>query len=209
MISLLLWETQFHLTFCKFLPPLIIYVRRVRCEVGGDPSRSKPLISGVGPHLCTIFAEFANILPPGTLAGGNTGHNIIVSIKLARISSNLLKTYLFIYVISNYSSSVWLGLSEPAGSTKHSEHKIVSWTSSLDLSDILSLLFNILMLLVIPVVFLSMVISLASSLRQTTSGSGLPWVAHSRVTLLPSVWTMSELLRLSTILGGTDGTENN
>ena len=54
-----------------------------------------------------------------------------------------------------------------------------------------------------PVLFLSTVISLASSLLQTTSGSGDPEATHSRVTLLPSVWTMSELLRLSTILGGT------
>ena len=55
----------------------------------------------------------------------------------------------------------------------------------------------------IPVVFLSMVISLASSLRHTTSGSGEPEATHSSVTLLPSVCTMSELLRLSTIRGGT------
>ena len=54
-----------------------------------------------------------------------------------------------------------------------------------------------------PVLFLSTVISLASSLLQTTSGSGDPEATHSRVTLLPSVCTMSELLRLSTILGGT------
>lgn len=56
----------------------------------------------------------------------------------------------------------------------------------------------------LPVLFLSMVISLASSLLQTTSGSGEPEATHSRVTLLPSVCTMSELLRLSTILGGTE-----
>ena len=56
----------------------------------------------------------------------------------------------------------------------------------------------------LPVVFLFISISLPSSLLQTTAGWGLPEATHSRVTLLPSVWTMSELLRLSTIRGGTE-----
>ena len=54
-----------------------------------------------------------------------------------------------------------------------------------------------------PVLFLSTLISRPSSLLQTMSGWGLPVARHSTVTLLPSVWTMSELLRLSTIRGGT------
>ena len=48
-----------------------------------------------------------------------------------------------------------------------------------------------------------MEISRESSRRQTTSGSGLPDATHSRVTLDPSVCTMSEELRLSTMRGGT------
>ena len=78
----------------------------MRSEVGVGLSRSKSLISVAAPHLCTIFAEFRPSLPPGTVASGNLAHNIIVSIKLAGISSNLLKTYLFIYFISNHSLTV-------------------------------------------------------------------------------------------------------
>ena len=49
-----------------------------------------------------------------------------------------------------------------------------------------------------------MLISALSSLFQVTMGLGLPFAVHSKVTLLPSVLTLSPLLRLSSILGGTE-----
>ena len=50
---------------------------------------------------------------------------------------------------------------------------------------------------------LSMSILLPSCLLHVTRGSGLPLAVHSRVTLLPSVLTLSPLDRLSSIFGGT------
>lgn len=45
---------------------------------------------------------------------------------------------------------------------------------------------------------------LPSSRFQMTLGSGLPLAEHSRVTLLPSVCTLSPLLRWSLMRGGTE-----
>ncbi len=58
----------------------------------------------------------------------------------------------------------------------------------------------------IPLTFLafSMLMFLPSSRFQVTTGLGLPRAAHSRVTLEPSVRTLSPLLRLSTMRGGTE-----
>lgn len=54
---------------------------------------------------------------------------------------------------------------------------------------------------------LSVLILRPFSLFHVTLGWGLPRAVHSKVTLLPSVLTLSPLLKLSSIRGGTENKE--
>jgi hypothetical protein len=55
---------------------------------------------------------------------------------------------------------------------------------------------------------LSMMMLFPSCLLHVILGLGLPRAVHSRVTLLPSVRTLSPLLKLSSMRGGTEKGES-